>query len=98
MSAIPESFRLDRLKTLFLACMIFGSATIAASFTNSVWEMTAVRALGGLGFGAVYPNGLALVSDWVSDRVRPHAVSFLSIGIPVGISVSAFVMPYLLPE
>lgn len=90
--------RIGRLKTLFIACLIFGSATIGASFTNSVWEMTAVRALGGLGFGAAYPNGLALVSDWVSDRVRPHAVSFLSIGIPVGISVSAYVMPYLLPE
>jgi MFS transporter, AAHS family, 4-hydroxybenzoate transporter len=90
--------RIGRLRTLFLACLIFGSATIGASFTNSVLEMTAVRALGGLGFGAAYPNGLALVSDWVSDRVRPHAVSFLSIGIPVGISVSAFVMPYLLPE
>lgn len=89
--------RIGRLRTLFLACMIFGSATIGAGFTRSVWEMTAVRVLGGLGFGAAYPNGLALVSDWVSDRVRPHAVAFLSIGIPVGISVSAFLMPYLLP-
>ena len=90
--------RIGRLKTLFIACMIFGTATIGAGYTNTVWEITAVRALGGLGFGAAYPNGLALVSDWVSDRVRPHAVSFLSVGIPVGISVSAFVMPYLLPE
>lgn len=90
--------RIGRLRTLFIACMIFGAATIAAGHTNSVWEMTAVRTLGGLGFGAAYPNGLALVSDWVSERWRPHAVSILSIGIPVGISVSAFVMPYLLPE
>jgi len=89
--------RIGRLRTLFIACMIFGSATIAAGYTNTAWEMTAVRALGGLGFGAAYPNGLALVSDWVSERWRPHAVSILSIGIPVGISVSAFVMPYLLP-
>jgi AAHS family 4-hydroxybenzoate transporter-like MFS transporter len=89
--------RIGRLRTLALACMIFGLSTIGAAFTNSTWEMAAVRALGGLGFGAAYPNALALVSDWVSDRHRPHAVSFLSIGIPVGISVSALLMPYMLP-
>lgn len=89
--------RIGRLKTLFVACLIFGLATIAASFTDNVWAMSAVRALGGLGFGAAYPNALALVSDWVPERWRAHTVSFVSIGIPVGISVSAAVMPYLLP-
>jgi len=90
--------RIGRLRTLFLACLIFGGSTIAAAWTNTVWEMAAVRALGGLGFGAAYPNALALVSDWVSEKWRPHAVSFLSVGIPVGISVSAALMPVLLPE
>jgi AAHS family 4-hydroxybenzoate transporter-like MFS transporter len=90
--------RIGRLRTLFLACLIFGAATISASFTHDVWQMSAVRALGGLGFGAAYPNALALVSDWVPDRWRAHTVSLVSIGIPVGISVSAAVMPYLLPN
>jgi len=89
--------RIGRLRTLFIACLIFGLATIGAAFTDGVWEMSAVRALGGLGFGAAYPNALALVSDWVPDRWRANVVSLVSIGIPVGISVSAAVMPYLLP-
>jgi AAHS family 4-hydroxybenzoate transporter-like MFS transporter len=90
--------RLGRLKALFIACLIFGGSTAAAAYTNTVWEMAAVRALGGLGFGAAYPNALALVSDWVNEKWRPHAISLLSIGIPVGISISAAVMPALLPE
>jgi AAHS family 4-hydroxybenzoate transporter-like MFS transporter len=89
--------RMGRLSTLFVACLIFGMATIGAAFTEGVWEMSAVRALGGLGFGAAYPNALALVSDWVPERCRANVVSLVSIGIPVGISVSAAVMPYLLP-
>lgn len=89
--------RIGRLRTLFIACLIFGGSTIAAAFTHDVWQMAAVRALGGLGFGAAYPNALALVSDWVSERWRPHAVSFLSVGIPVGISVGAALVPVLLP-
>ncbi|MGX7895409.1 MFS transporter [Tsuneonella sp. HG222] len=90
--------KIGRLRTLFIACLIFGGSTIAAAWTNTVWEMAAVRTIGGLGFGAAYPNALALVSDWVSEKWRPHAVSFLSVGIPVGISVSAALMPVLLPE
>jgi AAHS family 4-hydroxybenzoate transporter-like MFS transporter len=89
--------RIGRLRTLFLACLIFGASTIAAAFTDSVWQMAAVRALGGLGFGAAYPNALALVSDWVPERWRANVISLVSIGIPVGISVSAAAMPYLLP-
>ena len=90
--------RIGRLITLFIASMIFGSATIGASYTNEVWQLAAIRVFGGLGFGAAYPNGLALVSDWVNERWRPHAVSILSIGIPVGILVSSFAMRFLLPE
>ena len=90
--------RLGRLKALFIACLIFSASTAAAAYTNGVWEMATVRALGGLGFGAAYPNALALVSDWVNEKWRPHSISLLSIGIPVGISISAAVIPYLLPE
>lgn len=90
--------RAGRLRILVLACLIFGGSTIAAAFTDGVWPMSAVRAIGGLGFGAAYPNALALVSDWVPERSRPNTISFVSVGIPVGISVSAALMPYLLPE
>lgn len=90
--------RIGRLRTMVLACLIFGTSTILAAFTNEVWTMSAVRVLGGLGFGAAYPNALALVSDWVPDRWRAHAVSVLSIGIPVGISISAALVPAMLPD
>lgn len=90
--------RIGRLRTMFLACLIFGVSTILAAYTNDVWQMSAVRILGGLGFGAAYPNALALVSDWVPDRWRAHAVSALSVGIPVGISISAALVPAMLPE
>ena len=90
--------RIGRLRTMFVACLIFGTSTIAAAYTNDVWQMSAVRVIGGLGFGAAYPNALALVSDWVPGRWRAHAVALLSIGIPVGISVSAALMPVLEPQ
>ncbi len=88
--------RWGRLKALYLASLIFGASTIAAAFTNDVWTMSAVRALGGLGFGAGYPNALALVNDWVPARVRTYVIATLSIGIPLGTATAAAVVPPLL--
>ena len=62
--------RWGRLKALYLAALIFGASTIAAAYANDVATMAAVRFLGGLGFGAGYPNALALVNDWIPARVR----------------------------
>src|SRR5690606_10562527 len=89
--------RWGRLRALYLASLIFGASTIAASYTDDVWTMSLVRALGGLGFGAGYPNALALVNDWVPARVRTYVIATLSIGIPLGTSVAALLVPPLLP-
>ena len=88
--------RIGRLNTLFLACVIFGLSTIGASYTNGVWAMAAARALGGLGFGAAYPNAIALASDWVPARSRTYVIAVLAVGVPVGQSVSAAIVPILL--
>jgi AAHS family 4-hydroxybenzoate transporter-like MFS transporter len=90
--------RWGRLKALYLAALIFGTSTVAAAWTDDVWTMSAVRALGGLGFGAGYPNALALVNDWVPARVRTYVIATLSIGIPLGTALAALVVPPLLDE
>src|SRR5690606_17979928 len=90
--------RWGRLKALYLATLIFGASTIAAAWTDDVWTLSAVRALGGLGFGAGYPNALALVNDWVPARLRTYVISTLSIGIPLGTATAAAVIPPLLAD
>jgi AAHS family 4-hydroxybenzoate transporter-like MFS transporter len=89
--------RWGRLRALYLAALIFGASTIAAAFTHDTWSISAVRVLGGLGFGAGYPNALALVNDWVPARLRTYVIATLSIGIPLGTATAAAVMPPLLP-
>ena len=88
--------RWGRLKALYLATVIFGASTIAAAYTDDVWTMSAVRVLGGLGFGAGYPNALALVNDWVPARIRTYVIATLSIGIPLGTATAAAIIRPLL--
>ena len=90
--------RWGRLKALYLAALIFGASTIAAAWADDVATISAVRVIGGLGFGAGYPNALALVNDWVPARLRTYVIATLSIGIPLGTSVAALLVPPLLPD
>jgi AAHS family 4-hydroxybenzoate transporter-like MFS transporter len=89
--------RWGRLKALYIAAVIFGASTIAAAYANDVGTMALIRVVGGLGFGAGYPNALALVNDWVPARLRTYVIATLSIGIPLGTATAAAVVPALLP-
>jgi AAHS family 4-hydroxybenzoate transporter-like MFS transporter len=89
--------RWGRLKALYLAALIFCLSTIAAAYADDVLTISLIRVVGGLGFGAGYPNALALVNDWVPARLRTYVIATLSIGIPLGTSVAALLVPPLLP-
>jgi len=88
--------RLGRRNALAGAALLFGLATIAASQTNTITTMTVLRMLGGLGFGAAFPNSLALASEWLPERWRAYAITTLSVGTPAGGSVAAALAPDLL--
>jgi AAHS family 4-hydroxybenzoate transporter-like MFS transporter len=90
--------RWGRLRALYLATLIFGVSTFGAAYADGVWTMSAVRMIGGLGFGAGYPNALALVNDWVPARLRTYVIATISVGIPLGTAVAAYVMPPLWGE
>lgn len=90
--------RFGRRNSLALAAVVFGSATIVASTADTVLEMTAWRILGGLGFGAAFPNALALTSEWLPERWRSYAVATLTVGTPAGGAIAAAASPYLLDD
>ena len=88
--------RFGRATMLFVAALAFGLATIAAGFAHDVWSMTAVRVLGGLGFGAAFPNSMALTNDWMPQRLKAYSVATLSLGVPAGTTVTGVVVPELM--
>jgi AAHS family 4-hydroxybenzoate transporter-like MFS transporter len=81
--------KIGRRNSLALAALVFGLATIAASQAHSVATMAAMRLVGGLAFGAAFPNSLAMASEWLPQRWRTYAISLLSVGTPAGSAVAA---------
>ncbi|MDX9875364.1 MAG: MFS transporter [Spongiibacteraceae bacterium] len=89
--------RFGRKTVLLGATFCFGAATALASLTGNVTEMTLLRLVSGIGFGAAGPNGMALATEWLPQRVRPRVVAILSTGVPLGGLFAAFVVMGLLP-
>jgi AAHS family 4-hydroxybenzoate transporter-like MFS transporter len=85
-----------RKGTLVGVTLLFGTATIAAAAAGSIAEMAAFRLIAGIGFGAVAPNAMALVTEWLPARARARAVIALSIGTPFGGIIGATVVVGLL--
>src|SRR5690606_11050244 len=77
--------------------VLFGIATALVSLTTSVFWMTALRFVSGLGFGGASPNSVALASEWLPERLRPMAAALLSAGVPLGGLVASLLLPGLLP-
>jgi MFS transporter, AAHS family, 4-hydroxybenzoate transporter len=90
--------RYGRKPITVVSILLFGMATIAAAYTVSVAQMTTLRIVGGIGFGAVAPNAISLVTEWLPLRVRPRVVGLLSIGTPLGGLIGAATLTSVLPS
>jgi AAHS family 4-hydroxybenzoate transporter-like MFS transporter len=89
--------RLGRRSVLVGATLLFGLCTFGVGLTHSLVPLIALRLASGLGFGALAPNGAALVSEWLPVRVRPRAMGLLSITIPMGGLIGGSAVLALLP-
>jgi AAHS family 4-hydroxybenzoate transporter-like MFS transporter len=74
----------------------FGTATLAVAFAGNLDQVTGLRVLGGIGFGAAAPNAVALASEWLGRTLRTKAISLLSIGAPLGGMMGAILLIGLL--
>ena len=90
--------RFGRRRVLIVAMLLFGVATGVASRSPDLTTLTALRVIGGLGFGAAAPNAVTLVSEWLGGALRLRAISWMSIGTPLGGLIGAIILIGYLSE
>jgi AAHS family 4-hydroxybenzoate transporter-like MFS transporter len=64
--------------------LFFGGATLVTGFAGDFLQLTALRFISGLGFGAAVPNVMALGAEWTPVRHRARTVGLLAAGTAVG--------------
>jgi AAHS family 4-hydroxybenzoate transporter-like MFS transporter len=90
--------RFGRRRVLIVAMLLFGVATGVASRSPDLTTLTVLRVIGGLGFGAAAPNAVTLVSEWLGGALRLRAISWMSIGTPLGGLIGAIILIGYLSE
>src|SRR3954469_18105204 len=62
--------RIGRRRMFLAGLVVFTLASAAAALASAPWELTAARAIQGLGGAAVAPLSLTLLAQAVPDRLR----------------------------
>jgi len=91
----PLADRFGRKRLLIVATVLFGIFTFLIAYADSYSTLVLYRFLAGFGLGGATPCFLALVSEYVPQRVRGTVVSVLWAAFPLGIMLGGFLNSYL---
>src|SRR5690606_15400376 len=90
--------RVGRKQTMIWSVAYFGVLTWATSLVDNTLQLTIMRLLGGIGFGAAVPNAVALASEWTPLRQRSLVIGTLVLGTPIGGALGSAGAAWLLDE
>jgi AAHS family 4-hydroxybenzoate transporter-like MFS transporter len=89
--------RFGRRALVVCSTLVFGTATFSIGLASAVWHLVLLRLIGGIAFGSLVPNAMAMVSQSLPKRARQRAISFLVVMVPVGAMLGAAAASWLLP-
>jgi MFS transporter, AAHS family, 4-hydroxybenzoate transporter len=90
--------RFGRRRTLVGAVGFFGLATLACASARTPIELTVLRIISGIGFGASFPSATAVVAEWMPRRWMPKAVGIVFVGVSAGFAIGGQLAMGILPH
>ena len=89
--------RIGRRPVLIGATVFFAVMTLLTARASTQTELLVVRAIGGIGMGAIMPNAVALVGEYSPARHRVTIMMVVATGFTVGAALGGLVAAWLLP-
>jgi MFS transporter, AAHS family, 4-hydroxybenzoate transporter len=89
--------RVGRRGAVTGSALAFGFITLFTGAATNLESLIALRFICGIAFGALVPNALALLAEWMPARYRIYATTMMIIGIPFGGMVGAAFSSWALP-
>ena len=84
--------RIGRRGAVLAAMLLMTSATLATAWVTTKPELLVCRFLAGIAFGGVVPAAVALVSEFLPQRIRPSIVALVILGQAVGALVAGLLL------
>ncbi|EQB17016.1 MFS transporter [Sphingobium lactosutens] len=89
--------RWGRKRTLLIAILVMGIGTIMTGFARDVTELTIMRFIAGIGFGATTPTAYALGIEALPQRSRTWASAVLAMVNAAGSMVGSLIALSVIP-
>lgn len=83
--------RFGRRPVLIGATFFFAICMLVTPQVTTLFQLTAMRFISGLGLGAIMPNALALAGEYSARRVRVTMMMVISCGFTVGAALGGFI-------
>jgi AAHS family 4-hydroxybenzoate transporter-like MFS transporter len=84
--------RIGRRGAVLAAMLLMTTATLATAWVTDKPELLICRLLAGIAFGGVVPASVALVSEFLPQRIRPSVVALVILGQAVGALVAGLLL------
>lgn len=92
----PIADRYGRKYTILTSVFIFAAFSLACAFATSPVEMAILRFLAGLGLGAVMPNCVTLLAEYMPERRKGVMITLMFSGFNIGSGAGGFIAAGLL--
>lgn len=89
--------RVGRKAVLVVSFVVFGASTLWVALAGGMSTLVALRFLAGFSFGAIAPNTITVLSEFLPMPLRARGISLMSIGTPIGGMLGAVLLAALLP-
>src|SRR5712671_2125766 len=90
--------RFGRKTAILCSYVVFGSFTLAAAWSSSLWQLGILRFFAGIGIGGLLPNVIALNAEFAPRRLQATAVIVSFAGITIGGSLPGLIAASLMPH
>ncbi|ENW88785.1 hypothetical protein F906_00021 [Acinetobacter pseudolwoffii] len=94
----PLSDRLGRKPILIGSVVVFGVASVVASFSADLHALIIWRFITGLGLGGALPNAITLTSEYAPSSRRSNLVTMMFCGFTIGSALGGIASAQLLPH
>jgi MFS transporter, AAHS family, 4-hydroxybenzoate transporter len=85
-------------KPILISCVaVFGAFSLLSAFSHSLFQLSALRFLTGLGLGGGIPLAIALTSDFARPMRQGRLVILMSAGVPIGFTLGGLLASRLVP-
>ena len=94
----PLADKYGRRPVVIGSLLSIGLAMLTTGFCQSLTQLIALRAVTGLGIGAMLASLTSLVSEYTPDRQRNFCISIVQAGYSIGAVVGGIIAASIIPE